>query len=148
MPRLSQKALRSAVYHALAAHAAKERDRGQLIDGESYPLEISIEASCGAQAMVAEIVGDLTVGHATSSASSSGCDVAQVCAYMISQLPNAKQIQILDDLPARFELNGQLPVVADDLIEAAARMHKRLRHRTTLEKKGQVSFRPAMKAAA
>ncbi|GAG35013.1 unnamed protein product, partial [marine sediment metagenome] len=57
MPRLSQKALRSVVYHALAAHAAKERDRGELADGERYPLEISIEASCGAQTMVTEIAG-------------------------------------------------------------------------------------------
>ncbi len=148
MPRLSQKALRSVVYHALAAHAAKERDRAQLTADQSYGLDISIEASCGAQTMLAEIAGELTVGHASSSAGSSACDIAHLCAYLISQVPKPKQLQILDDLPARFELRGQLPAVADDLVDASARMLKRLRHRTTTEKKGSVSFRPAVKAAA
>lgn len=149
MPTISRKALRSVMFHALAKHAAKEKDRSLLDAGRSYSLEITVEARSGRLSLTEEIVGELNVGHDSEAASSSGCNQAELCAYLLSQMPKAKRMRILDELPAKFERLGALPDTDKEVIDSAGRMLERLRYRKTITKAGAVAFnmQPAKESA-
>jgi len=148
MPRISRAKLRSATYHALKAHAAKEADRDLLEDGQAYDLEIEITSRCSGAAIQEELAGVLTVGHETQVAGSTGANVAHLVAHLLDQLPKAKRLQMLDALPEKFEKSGKLPDVDPTDLKAVERMLKRMRHRTTQTKRGAVSYRPAVAEAA
>lgn len=135
---------RAAVFAALAKIAEKEGDRDQLVDGATHQVAIEILAKVDGVPFEANASAMLSVGHASTRASSTTPNVAHVLALVLGKLNAATRDKILSELPEDFERNGGLlPEVAETAIEAADNMLRRLRAKVQTTVRGSVSCKYA-----
>lgn len=130
------------LWHALKYLAGKAADREELPCGD-HKLSVAIHARVGrAELALDTIEGELVVAGDQPTSSSSSPNTAHVCAVILSKLPPAKALKLLDELPRDFEAaGGELPHVDPVRIKQVQAMLSRLRSKTPATRKGNVVFR-------
>lgn len=137
---LSAKQRLNVLWHALSSRAKKLADRDQLEPG-TYRVAGAVNATVG-RAVIADVfAGDLIVGDAQPTTSSSGPDYAHLCALLLSKLPPAKAQRLMDSLPRDFETHGTLPHVDPERVKEVEHLFSLLRSKRTVERRGNVVFR-------
>jgi hypothetical protein len=130
----------AAAWQAIGRLADKLSNRDALADGAAYTVNVQIKASIGKQTVV-DTIGqiNLTVGHATTKASSTGPDQAHLLAVLFSKLNRQTREAICRELAADYAANGcELPEVDKSLTEAATDLLKRLRQEKRVSQRGPV----------
>jgi len=139
----------SKTHHMAAIMAAVSKVGGEcfvrddLPDGASHRVHVNIAARIEGQADLyrQQFTADLSVGHASQRASSTGAPQEDVIAWILGHVNSATRESILAKLPEVYAANGEaLPVSDHDAADAAA-MLKRLRAKSTQAVRGSVSIK-------
>lgn len=142
MPRTSKRTLLSDALHALKYHASKYAVRDDLPDGFETDCVIDVHATFGKQIVQETIAGRLSVGHDSQSASTSKADDAHVVAWLLDQLTQSDQQDLMKRLLSHKKLHGELPEVGKAAKENAKLLLNGLRDQVTVTRRGTVRFEP------
>jgi hypothetical protein len=105
--------LDSVVFGTLAKALEKAFDRRGLDDGDSHSVEADIVGKVDGIPFSTRLAADMTVGHASTRASSVTPDSAETLAYVLGLVAmaygDAVVEDILDDLLSAYKVNGKIP---------------------------------------
>lgn len=113
-------------------------ERDDLSDGARHTVRLAIAAEVDGQRYSQQFDGDLTVGHASTRASSVGPDQDHLFAYILSKLNSATRNSICRGLVDDFAAAGELPAVGDDYIALAKDLRSALRQKVEQPVRGSV----------
>ena len=137
--------LDAALWAAMHYAAAKEWDknpdaRGQLTAGSQHQVVVGLIGKIAGFPIARELVGELTVGHPTTVASSSTPDAAKVLAHLLDLVDPKVAASIVATLPEIFAATGQLPDVTPESMAQAEGLLTRLRSKGTQTRRGVVAL--------
>lgn len=138
-------ALRQVLLAATAKYADKEFERDQLAEGSKLAVGVSLLGTIDGKQISDEFEGTLTVGFNQESASSSACSTPELLAVLIERYVDGdRQAKVFDELPALFDkCGGKLPIEQlkePALVERCDALVKKLRAKTTITRKGNVTL--------
>lgn len=136
-------ALRQVLLAAVTKYADKEYERDQLAEGSKHELALAISGTIGGKAIDDQFAGTLTVGFDQETASSSACKSEQLVAWILDRYVDAAaQQRLFDELPTLFDKHGGVPVadLEPGLVERCDTLCKKLRAKTTITRKGNVTL--------
>lgn len=134
-------ALSAAVWETVNRVSAEQSRRDDIPDGFAGHVDLSIAARIQGQVYRQNFSAEISVGHKSTRASSTGAPQEDVVAWILGHVNAVTRASILEKLPEVFASNGeQLPVSEKDSEDAAA-MLKRLRAKKSQEVRGSVSVK-------
>jgi hypothetical protein len=136
-------ALRQVLLAAVTKYADKEYERDQLKEGSKHELALSVTGTIDAKAVDEVFSGTLTVGFDQETASSSACKSEQLVAWILDRYVDpALQLRLFDELPTLFDKHGGVPIadLEPGLVERCEALCKKLRAKTTITRKGNVTL--------
>jgi len=139
-PAVDPAVVAAAAYTALAKVGGKEANRDDLAAGATHAVRLAIAGQIDGEEFETYIAADLSVGHDSTRASSTGPKQGELIAVILGKLNTATRDKILRELPEEFAANdNQLPAVDTTAVDAVDSMLKRLRAKKTQNVRGSVS---------
>lgn len=133
-------ALHAAIWAAVGKVAEKENRRDDLPDGFTGKVEMYIAAKIAGSVYRQGFTADLSVGHASTRASSSLPNTGAIVGHILALLNEKTREAVLRDLPAVYASNaGELPEVPEEISAAADGLLAKLRATKSQAVRGSVS---------
>lgn len=137
-PAVDLLAVRAAAM-AFAAKVANENfDRDDLAGGDSFTCRASLVVEVAGQTITVNSNGTVNVEPDFTRASSTGCKVGEVVAYLLSKVNAATRAATLAEMAEVFAANGCRLPVSEEAVEEADAAMARLRQRKDQPVRGSV----------
>lgn len=131
----------AALMAALSSISKKHADREQLAGGESFAIEVSIEALVDGRAVKWSGGGALQVAADTVVTTKRHAPLDEIVAWLVEQIPKSRRDDVLSRMVELWQA-GELQASDTTVILAKAHLAM-LHHAVTCERKGAVKYVPA-----
>lgn len=136
--------LGNAVLIAIAKQAEKWAHRDELQDGAKYVLDCQVAGTINGHPFSLPIGTTMTVGHATSKASSVTPELDAILAIMLDFIPADVRDDVIEYVLDEYRKEGKL-TANDAQLSQVDELLAHMRQAKTVSARGAVSVKPAVK---
>lgn len=131
-------AIRAAAMAFVSKIAAENYDRDDLTAGDSFACRASLVIDVAGQKVAINANGSVNVEPDITRASSTGCKIGEVVAYLLSKVNAATRAATLANMAEDFAANGCRLPVSEEAVEEADKAMARLRQKKDQHVRGSV----------